>query len=755
MNVRKLTQKPVWILLLLLSISVNAQNSLWQQVAVTETQSFDLEERNSTPTTFDVYKLDTQNFKEIIQQAPERFRSISSLIIPLPIGNGQLQNFRIYEASIFEAGLQAKYPDIRSYVGQGIDDPTATARFSISPFGVNIMISSVNYATVYIDPFTKDKTHYITYSRADLPEYDDGFYCLVDEAVSQTIGPIDINTANRNPKDGKLRTFRLALACTGEYANFHLNRQGVSPSASDADKKAAVLNEMNVAMTRVNGIYERDLGISMNIINNNDLLIFLNPSTDPYTNHNGNIMLGQNQATVDNLIGNSNYDIGHVLSTGGGGIAQLRSPCVPGMKARGVTGLPQPINDPFYIDYISHEMGHQFGGNHTFNNSCQGNRNPGTAVEPGSGSTILSYAGICPPNIKNRSDDYFHAITIAEIWSNISAGQGTCGAQTNTNNQPPIANTPANVTIPKSTPFILEGSAIDPDDPTGASLTYTWEQMNPQQAQMPPQNTSVTGPLFRSFPPTNSPVRYMPSIQAVINGNTQTTWEVVPSVGRTMNFRFTVRDNHPGGGASDHSNMTVSVDGNAGPFVVTSHNTPSTWTTQTQETITWDVAGTNAGAINCATVDVFFSTNGGLTYPITIATGLPNTGSAVINVPNLNTNAGRFMVRGGGHIFYDINDAQITVTGIINVEDFSFDEFAIYPNPTQGTFSLKLTPDNDAPITISIYDIRGRLIASDVYEKNNNNVFYKDFDLNHIESGVYFILVKNGDKKATKKLIKN
>lgn len=754
MSLKKLTQKPLLVLILLLSISISAQNSLWQQVAITETQSFDLEKRNSTPTIFDVYNLELQNFKNIIQQAPERFNGTSSIIIPLPTGNGQLQNFRIYEASIFEDELQSKYPDIRSYVGQGIDDPTAVARFSVSPFGVNIMISSVNFSTVYIDPYTKDKTHYITYSRADLPEYEDGFYCMVDEVASNMVGPID-NIAHRNPNDGKLRTFRLALACTGEYAIFHLNRQGISSTASEAVKKAAILSEMNVAMTRVNGIYERDLGISMTIINNNDLLIFLNPSTDPYTNNNGTAMLNQNQTTVDNLIGNANYDIGHVFSTGGGGIAQLRSPCVPGMKARGVTGLPQPVNDPFYIDYVSHEMGHQFGGNHTFNNSCQGNRNPGTAVEPGSGSTILSYAGICPPNVKNRADDYFHAITVAEIWSNISIGQSTCGTQTNTNNQPPIATTQSLYHIPKSTPFILEGTAIDPDDPTGASLTYTWEQMNPQQAQMPPQNTSALGPLFRSLPPTNTPVRFMPAIQTVINGNTQSTWEVIPNVARTMNFRFTVRDNHPGGGASDHSNTSINVAGNAGPFVVTSHNTPSTWTTQTQETITWDVAGTNAGSVNCATVDVFFSTDSGITYPITIATGLPNTGSAVIDVPNLNTNRGRFMIRGGGNIFYDVNNALISVTGTVDTEDFTFEEFVVYPNPTKGIFSLKLTPDTNSPVAVSIYDIRGRLIKADTFEENLTTVFHKEFDLNHLETGIYFIMVKNGDKKATKKLIKN
>lgn len=751
---RKLTLNSFIVsVLLAFGLNVDAQNALWKQVSVNEGQTFILESRNSTPTEYDVFKLDVATFKNLVQQAPRRFSGNSSVVISLPAGNGSLQNFRIFEASNFEPGLQAKYPEIRSYVGQGIDDPSAVARFSVSPYGVNVVIHSGKQSTMYIDPYTMDKNHYLAYNKDNLPGYTDGFQCLVEEAVSQ--GPIqDATLANRNPNDGKLRTFRLALACTGEYATFHLNRQGVPSSATDDVKKAAILSEMNVAMTRVNSVYERDVAIHMNIIDNNDLLIFLNANSDPYTNNNGSVMLNQNQNTVDNIIGSANYDIGHVFSTGGGGIAQLRSPCVAGSKARGVTGLPSPINDPFYIDYVCHEMGHQFGANHTFNNSCQGNRNPGTAMEPGSGSTILSYAGICPPNVKNRADGYFHANSIAEIWSNISVGQGQCGVQTDTNNAPPVADAGPNRTIPKSTPFILEGSATDPNDPTGAALTYTWEQMNPQQGQMPPRNTNVQGPLFRSFEPSDSPIRFMPSIETVLNGRTESTWEVVPSVARTMNFRFTVRDNHPGGGASHHGNMRITVDGNAGPFVITSHNTTSTWLTQTTETITWDVAGTDGGTINCANVDIFFSTDGGLTFPITVATGVPNTGSAVINVPNLNTTRGRVMVRGAGNIFYDVNNALITVDGAVGVEDFTFENFAVYPNPSSDVFNLRLTPASADPIQVSLYDLRGRMITSNKYEDSNVSVFQKQLNFGNVEAGVYFLVVQNGGKKATQKIVK-
>lgn len=739
------------LILMIVGAGLNAQNAIWQKVSSVNAEAYTLEQRNSIPEKYDLFKLNYPALRQALANAPERFSGQSNVIIELPVDGGKLQSFRVYEASNFEPGLQAKHPNIRSYAAQGIEDPTAIARFSTSEFGINVMISSGNFSTVYIDPYTQDKSHYISYNIENLPAYNDGFQCFVEEMVGPE-APLDTNF---NANDGKLRTFRLALACTGEYATFHINRQGLPTTATDEEKKAAVLVAMNDAMTRVNGIYERDASLNMVIIENNEDIIFLNANTDPYTNNDGYAMLQQNQTTVDNIIGSANYDIGHVFSTGGGGIAQLRSPCQNGMKARGVTGLPQPVNDPFYVDYVSHEMGHQYGANHTFNNSCQGNRNAGTAMEPGSGSTILGYAGICPPNVQNRSDAYFHAISIQEIVANIRSGVSTCSEQTDTNNQAPTANAGGDKTIPKGTPFILQGSATDPDDPNGEALTYTWEQMNPQAATMPPQNTSNQGPAFRSKEPEAVPYRYMPMIQTVINGQTQNTWEVVPQVARTMNFRFTVRDNHPGGSATDHDNMRVTVDGNSGPFVVTSQNSATTWETNTPQTITWDVAGTDAAPVNCSNVDILFSTDGGLTYTVTLASGVPNNGSATVNAPNLNTTKGRVMVKGANNIFFNINSTNINVTGEIGVADFAFENFSVYPNPSNGTFNLKFTPESTDVVTVSLYDLRGRLINQNSYSDVSNSIFHSQLDYSAIGSGIYFLVVENGGKTATKKLVKN
>lgn len=749
--------KPLLFLaLMIVGLGMNAQSTLWQKVSPSETQNRSTEYRNSIPQQFDLFRLNTPVLKNLLAQAPERFTSVSNVIIDLPTNNGELQSFRVFEAPTFAAELQARHPNIRSYAAQGIDDPTAVARFSVSDVGVNVMISSVHYSTIYIDPYTQDKNYYISYNINTLPD-SNGFECLVEGSTDLEV-PTDLN---RNADDGKLRTYRLALACTRQYASFHLNQQGVDPNATDDVKKAAVLSAMNVTMTRVNGIYERDVAVTMVIVPNNEELIFLTAATDPYTNNNGFTMLGQNQTQCDQKIGNDNYDIGHVFSTGGGGIAGLRVPCVTGQKARGVTGLGAPIGDSFNIDFVAHEMGHQFGANHTFNGTSGGcgggNRNISTAMEPGSGSTIMGYASLCGnQNVQFSSDDYFHAISIQEIWSNIKFGaSSSCAVLTDTNNAPPVADAGANYTIPKSTPFVLTGVATDPD---GDALSHCWEQMNAQSSTQPPVSTSTQGPTFRTITPQATSERYFPKMSYIIagnlGGNSSNKWEVVPSVGRVMNFRYTVRDNFAGGGSTANSNMRVTVDGDSGPFVVTSQSEISYWDTNTTQTITWDVAGTDASPVDCANVDIFFSTDSGVTFPITLALNVPNTGSAVVNVPNLNTIRGRLMVKGSDHIFLNVNGAAIVVQGTIGVEDFTFDDFSVYPNPSNGTFNLRFTPASSDNIEVSLYDLRGRLVNQVVYDEASTGLFNKQLDYNYIDTGMYFLVVKNGDKSVTKKLVK-
>ncbi|HAV55096.1 MAG TPA: hypothetical protein DCX41_09250, partial [Aequorivita sp.] len=239
----------------------------------------------------------------------------------------------------------------------------------------------------------------------------------------------------------------------------------------------------------------------------------------------------------------------------------------------------------------------------------------------------------------------------------------------------------------------------------------------------------------------------MPKIATVLTGSTQNIWEVVPAVGRTMNFRLTVRDNVAGGGSSDSDNMVVTTDAGSGPFVVTSQSTNTTWTIGNTETVTWDVAGTDVAPVNSPNVDIWFSTDGGQTYPLSVALNLPNTGSATISVPNVNTTAGRLMVKSSNNIFYDINNAAITVDGTVGVEDFTFDNFSVYPNPSNGTFNLTFKPASNDKIEISLYDLRGRAINQYTFDDvSATSTFSKQLEYSYIESGMYFLVVKNGNK---------
>lgn len=452
------------------------------------------------------------------------------------------------------------------------------------------------------------------------------------------------------------------MAATGEYTSFH---GGTVPQGM-----AAIVTAMN----RVSGIYERDVAIRMTLVANNDLVVYTNASTDPYTNNNGFTMLGQNQANLDAVIGSANYDIGHVFSTGGGGVAWLGVPCLSGQKASGVTGLPNPIGDPYYVDFVAHEMGHQWGANHTFNGTtgaCSGgNRWGPTAYEPGSGSTIMAYAGICAPqNLQIYSDDYFHRVSLDEIVSYSTAGSGnTCAVVTSTGNAAPIVDAGQSYTIPASTPFALTGSATDPN---GHPLTYCWEEFDKGPAGHP-NTPSGNAPTFRSFDPVTSSTRSFPKISDLVN-NTQTIGEKLPTYSRTMNFKLTVRDNQANGGGVDDDVMTVEVVDTTGPFLVTAPNTIVTWTGSGPHSVAWDVAGTAAAPIGCGLVDILLSTNGGVTFSEILVSETPNDGSEGVFPVVTDTTAARVKVACSDNIFFDISNQSFTIVGahgLIFSDDF-------------------------------------------------------------------------------------
>ncbi|MEM7478687.1 MAG: cadherin domain-containing protein, partial [Planctomycetota bacterium] len=410
------------------------------------------------------------------------------------------------------------------------------------------------------------------------------------------------------------------------------------------------------------GVYEQELTIRMELIANNDQVVYTDAGSDPYTNNNGFTMLAENQANLDAVIGNANYDIGHVFSTGGGGVASLGSVGVNDRKGRGVTGLPAPTGDPFYVDFVSHEIGHQFGGNHTFNGdsgACSGARWGPTAFEPGSGTTIQAYAGICgDDDLQQNSDPHFHAISLDEILAHVDTEIPNVGSRRPTGNTVPFVEAGTNFAIPANTPFGLTAQGLDPD---GDTLTYSWEQMDlgPQQDVNAGDNGS--SPLFRSWVPSENPTRYFPRLQDIVN-NTTVIGETIPTTTRELNFRVTARDNRIGAGGVSTDDIRLNVFDTGSPFQITSHNTPELLNGLSFEPLTWDVAATDIAPISATEVSIYMSADGGLSFPFLVAENVANDGQHEIIVPNVSTTQARFMVRGSDNFFFDITDANASIT---------------------------------------------------------------------------------------------
>ena len=626
-----------------------SNDGLWQEIAESD---FQLQgERLIVPEAYRTLSLNLANLQAILAQ--------ETAVITLPLPNGEFSRFEVSETAVMHPELAAQFPEIKTYAGDGLDDPSATVRLDITPKGFHGMILSTG-DTVYIDPYSRqDTSHYITYYRQDLVNPHEGFIKhepLGDaseiEALVETM-----KAGGGIPSGDELRTYRLVVAATGEYTQYH---GGTVPLA---------MAEIVTAVNRVVGIYIRDTAVSMQLVPNNDLVVYTDGNTDPYTNNSGGAMLGENQANLDAVIGDANYDIGHVFSTGGGGIASLGVPCRSGLKARGVTGLPNPTGDPFYVDYVAHEMGHQYGGNHTFNGTegaCSGgNRNGSTAYEPGSGTTIMAYAGICgSQDIQSNSDDHFHTGSIDEIRAYTTTGAGNnCPVITNTANQPPVVDAGQDYTIPIDTPFALSGSATDPN---GDSLTYNWEQFDVGPAGHP-DSPSGNAPLFRSFSSVVTSTRIFPQISDIVD-NVHTIGELLPSYGRNMVFHLTVRDNRTEAGGVNKDDMGITVADVAGPFLVTEPNTAVSWNVGFPEIVTWDVANTDQAPVSCAQVDIRLSLDGGYTYPVLVETNRPNDGSEEVIVPNNPTTQARIKVQCSDNIFFDISDENFTI--ILGPADF-------------------------------------------------------------------------------------
>lgn len=656
---------PTWRLLTVsLSCVVTAPAlaaDLWQDIAARDIPAQGL--RVIEPRVARLLQINPVELEALLAQAPLEFSAAaaSPARLSLPMPDGGSAEFLVRETQLMHPDLAARYPQIRTWVGQGLSDPTATARFDFGPRGFHGMILSAG-ETVYIDPVQRgDRSHYQSYFRKHAPQRAG----RADQVLPAQTAATPSVAPNKARFAGTLRSYRLAVAATGDYS--HFQDPPAVPLGGLADK-AIVLSEMVVAINRVVGIYERDFGIRMQIVAQNDQVIFQHPVADPYvdgslTGLEGLPMLFTNTPILDLLVGAANYDVGHVFSVGGGGVAQLGAVCGD-MKGAGVTGLPEPVGDPFYVDYVAHEIGHQFGANHTFNGingSCSGgNRNGSTAYEPGSATTIMGYAGICgTDNTQMNSDDHFHGISFDEVTTFISeAGGASCGEVMDVPNQAPLADAGlGGQIIPVRTPFELNGTASDPD---GDAITAHWEQFDLGPGA-PAGEPVAEGPLFRSYPPTTATHRTFPRIEDLAAG-VSTLGEVLPTVSRDMRFRFTVRDNAVGAGGVSSSVRLVRVSDQAGPFRVTAPGGGSV-DPAAALTVRWDVANTDAAPIFCGQVNIRLSQDGGLSYPDTLLTATPNDGEQDVTLPSGGVSRGRIRVDCADNVFFAISANDFSTVG--------------------------------------------------------------------------------------------
>lgn len=679
------------------SFLFSQQTNLWSRINETGIANSEFQHKVKLRK-FDSFELQVASLRNELKSAPKRgeFKGRSSTKIDFPDENGKMETYLVKESSVMHPQLAEKFPQNKSYVGFSQNDASKRIHFSLNRLGLHAIIMDAKGGVRYIEPLTKDKKKYRAYKRQDIEGARD-LQCFTEDIEVAMKSGVSLKTTD----DGKLRTYKLALAGTGEYSQFHIADQDAE-GAPDAEKKAIVMAAMTTALTRVNAIFENDLAISMQLVVNNEDIIYLDPDDDPYTNLDGNTMLNENQSNCDAVIGSTNYDMGHVFSTGGGGVAELASVCRNGSKARGVTGSPFPNGDDFYFDFVAHEMGHQFGAKHTFNSDdpdCIDPRSPETAVEPGSGSTLMAYAGLCSSqNVQNNSDLYFHIISIEEIRNNILNGVGgTCATVSDLtlNLNAPTVDAGSDFIIPKGTPFKLVGSGTDAD---GDPITFVWEQVDNEITAVPPSETAISGALYRSFDPTESPVRYLPQLNTLISGSISSTWEVTPNVARDLNFMLTVRDNNTEAGQVVSDDLKVTVEDAAGPFVVTSQNTEDLeWTVGEEETITWDVAGTTANNINVSQVNILLSTDGGLTFSTMLATGVPNDGSQMITVPDLESPQCFIMVEAVGNFFFSMNTKRFSIGSfneVCNSYEATDTPIAIPDNNPNGVSSVITVAEN-------------------------------------------------------------
>lgn len=613
------------------------------------------------------YRLDLQSLRSMLKNAVETGKGAQAVIVSLPTAEGKIERFAVYSDPVMEKSMADRY-QLGSYTGVGVDDPSKYLRFSTSPTEIQSMIIK-DGKFQFIEPITLDKQVYGVFYKTKRTEGEHGFECTTDEKNLLDIKALEangkktlsnINAGNTSrPASTKFRTYRLALAVTGEYT------KKFDPNGGTTNTVA----QMNATMNRVNGIFQKDFGIKL-IIQDLPNIIFTDPATDFYTppTAQGDPSLNlQLQQMLTQQVGNTNYDMGHVFNAAGGNgnAGGIGTTCVDPAtntslaKGSAFTQMENPTGDAFDIDYAAHEMGHQLGANHTFSHASEGS---GVNIEPGGGTTIMGYAGITGDNVQMYTDAYFHYASINQVLNKLDS-KTTCGVwQDISTNTPPVIS-PLNTvyTIPKGTAYYLEATATDADP-----IKYTWEQYDSVDAFHSISGDTgwgynSQGALTRSYFGTTSGRRYFPSLPVVMSGNLtdKTKWESVSYTPRLLNYAVTVRDeNTTPMLVSAETKVDVKDDG---PFKFKGLNDTSVMYNNAANTISWDVVNTNSAPYNVANVKIEYTTDlvNGASWTELVAS-TPNTGSYTAQIPSGVTGPIKLKISAIGNIFYAVSP-KITI----------------------------------------------------------------------------------------------
>ncbi|MBL0710656.1 MAG: hypothetical protein JJV99_06565 [Colwellia sp.] len=736
-----------------------SQFKSWQEKVRVEKMA--INSQNSTKSLSKIYTTDVNQLRALLlnenlnENLNESDSQSDSHVISIPLPNGQLVNFVLTPSRIMAYELAQKYPDIKTFTGSQVDKPNNSGRFDITPNGFHGMFY-YDGELIFIEPElsltrrerASDKggdkrgkkrvltrkfsqyDHYQSYvgkkaqlTKAQLTSKGKYKFHQPKKTAKTKIADITkLMAAKSAVNQSRIKTYRLAISAAAEYTQFN---GGTVDSA---------MAEIVTLVNRLNEVYQRDLAIKLELVANNDLLIFTDANEDPFdnTSDDGEV----NTGVIDGLIGNGNYDIGHVVNTNGGGLAVLGAVCDPDNKGDGITGMYNPVNDAFYIDYVAHEIGHQFGADHTFNGTsgaCEGNRSADSAYEVGSGSTIMAYAGICEDqNIQSASDAFFHTKSIDDIKNYIQHGTGnTCGAVTGKPNKVAIVDAGIDYTIPAHTPFILTGSATDVDS---AELTYSWQQfdLGAASASRAEQVDDGFRPLFRAWSPTGNGDRILPTLNSILT-NSISLGETLPTTDRELNFRLLVRDDE-GGVSFDANKITVVNTGEA--FAVSSPLLNDTWQNNDQH-ISWQVAQTQNPPINCAAVDILLSIDGGHHFTHPLAKNSVNNGSREISLSaycakDINTHKARIKVACSNNIFFAINKGDFSIDKKATAEDIAITKQQVL-SINQGdnlTITRNLfTYHCDTPTSLTI-------VEGDNYSVSDNTITPRSDFFGHLNVGV-------------------